>query len=206
MLRSIKLPELHKLRASSEKVEQLLDEAARRIDHFLQRPKTTANFCFVSSDFRGVDSHLHWILERQLTPGMAFCEWGSGYGVVTMLAALHQFDACGIEVQADLVERSRELAADFDIAAQFVCGSLIPEGGEEMVNYLEDLAYINTHAPNAYDELELDVDDFDLFYTFPWPGEERFCELLFDHYAASGALLLSYHGVEGFRLKRKVSR
>jgi hypothetical protein len=206
MLRSIELPDLRHVPASSKKVEQLLDEAARRIDHFLQRAKRVANYCFVSSDFAGVDAHLSWIAERQLASGLAFCEWGSGYGVVTMLAALHRFDACGIEVQAELVDHARELAADFDIDAQFVCGSLVPEGGEEMVNYLEDLAYIDLHAASAYEELELEIDDFDLFFTFPWPGEERFCELLFEHYAATGALLLSYHGVEGFRLQRKVGR
>ena len=206
MLRSIELPDLRAAPHSTKKVEALLEEATRRIDEFLRRPTEPGDYCFVSSDFRAVDAHLAWIVDRQLPAGRAFCEWGSGYGVVTLLAALHQFDACGIEVRAELVKHAQRLAADFDISAQFVCGSLIPEEGEQMVNYLEDLSYINTHAPSAYEELELDVNDFDLFFTFPWPGEERFCELLFDQYAANGALLLSYHGVEGFRLQRRVSK
>src|SRR6187402_2253702 len=99
MLRPIKLPDLRQSPTTSPEVERLLDEAARRIDQFLLTPKRVANHFFVSSDFRGVDACLGWILQRQLSPGMAFCEWGSGYGIATMLAALRGFDACGLEVQ-----------------------------------------------------------------------------------------------------------
>jgi hypothetical protein len=206
MLRSVELPDLKTPHVATENVERLFEEAARRIDQFLLQPKRVANHYFVSSDFRGVDACLDWILQRQLSPGKAFCEWGSGYGIATMLAALRGFDACGLEVQEELVERARRLAADFMISADFVCGSFVPDGGDRLANKLDELAYVDTHSASAYEELGLEIEDFDLFYTFPWPGEERFCELLFQRYAANGALLLSYHGVEGFRLQRKVSR
>jgi hypothetical protein len=123
-----------------------------------------------------------------------------------MLAALHGFDACGIEIQRDLVEQARKLASDFSISAEFVVGSLIPECADVMVSQLDDVAYVDTNAPSGYAELGMDMDDFDLIYVFPWPGEEHFYERLFDKYAAAGALLLSYHGVEGVRLKRRQSR
>ncbi len=206
MLQQIELPNLIDAPPLSREAQALLVEAERRIDEFIHRRERPLIHNFVPSDFRSVDAHLRWIVERQLAAGRAFCEWGSGYGVVTLLAALHEFDACGIEVEAELVEEARQLAEDFDIPAQFAHGSLIPEGGERVAKYLEDVANIDIDSHDGYDELGLDVDDFDLFFAFPWPGEERFWEQLFDKYAADGALLLTYHGVEDFRLQRRTAR
>jgi hypothetical protein len=55
-------------------------------------------------------------------PGRLFCEWGSGFGVVACLAALLDFDACGIEIDEELVEAARQLAQAFDLP-QFVRGA-----------------------------------------------------------------------------------
>jgi hypothetical protein len=57
-----------------------------------------------------------------------FCEWGSGLGVVTCLAALLEFDANGIEVDSTLAHASRLLAADFDVPVEFAQGNFIPAG------------------------------------------------------------------------------
>ena len=46
--------------------------------------------------------------------------------------------------------------------------------------------------------------DFDLFFTFPWPGEHEFFETIFDRFAADGAMLLTYQGIERLRLQRRV--
>src|SRR2546423_1671474 len=73
---------------------------------------------------------LQALAESALAPGGRFCEWGSGFGVVTCLAAMIGFDACGIEIEPDLVAAARRLAADFDLSAEFVCGSFVPRGGE----------------------------------------------------------------------------
>ena len=139
---------------------------------------------FVPCDFRGANACLEWIVQHQLSAGQAFCEWGSGYGVVTMLAALHEFDACGIEVEAELVEEARQLAQDMEIPVQFVQGSLIPEGADKLVESLGVLTYLDTDSRDAYDELGLEISDFDLIFSFPWPGEERFWERLFNRCAA----------------------
>ena len=48
------------------------------------------------------------------------------------------------------------------------------------------------------------MNDFDLFFAFPWPGEHVFFEAVFDDSAADGALLLTYRGREGMSLTRKV--
>ena len=52
--------------------------------------------------------------------------------------------------------------------------------------------------------LGLAADDFDVVYAFPWPGEQDVFEALFDRSAAIGALLVTFHGVDGVVVQRKV--
>ena len=105
-----------------------------------------------------------------------------------------------------VVDEARQLAEDFGIPVEFVQGSMIPEGHERLFRHLGDFAHLETDAASAYDDLQLEPDDFDLIFTFPWPGEEPFAEKLFDRCAADGALLLSYHGINDLRLQRRVRR
>src|SRR6185437_15157250 len=46
-----------------------------------------------------------------------FLEWGSATGVVSIMADLLGFDATGIEIDAQLVTTSRELATRYESAA-----------------------------------------------------------------------------------------
>jgi hypothetical protein len=59
-------------------------------------------------------------------------------------------------------------------------------------------------SDTTYEDLGLDVDDFDLIFAFPWPNDEELTEQLFDRFAANGALLLTYHQPEAIRLRRKL--
>jgi hypothetical protein len=203
MLTRIDLPDFSGAAPPSRRAAEMLLEADRRIDDFTHRRRGPLIHGFVPSDFRMVDACLRWIVERQLSAGQAFCEWGSGFGVITLLAALHDFDACGIEVEQLLVDEARQLAEDFDIAAQFGHGSAIPPGKEKLEKFLVEQSLVDTDSPDAYDELGLEIDDFDLIFVFPWPGEEPFWETLFDQSAADGALLLTYHGLNDLRLQRR---
>jgi hypothetical protein len=204
MLKNIDIPDQVLSHPLSLHATRLLNEADQRIERFTYMRQGPPIPGFVASDFRMVDACLHWIVDQHLAAGQSFCEWGSGFGVATMLAALHDFDACGIEVEADLVDNARLLADDLGIDAQFAHGSVLPEAAEDWLEYLEDLAHVDTDSPSGYDALGLEITDFDLFYVFPWPGEYRFWEELFHRYASYGALLMSYHGVESMRLQRKV--
>lgn len=204
-LSRIELPEELPPPRPVARVERLLAEADRRIEQF-QASRGALLPAFVPCDFRAVWAALSWLDERRLASGAMFCEWGSGFGVVTMVASLLGFDASGLEVQRELVDEARSLAESQQIAAQFVEGSLVPEGGERLLEDVEDISHLDTSARDGYDSLGLDPDDFDVIFTYPWPGEQRFVEDLFQHYAADGALLLTYHGSEGLRLRRKVRR
>lgn len=203
MLRRIELPDLKNARLSPD-AAALLTEADRRIQDFVNDPQGPLIHGFVPSDYQAVDAHLGWIVQQCLSAGNAFCEWGSGFGVVTMLAALHGFDASGLEVEPRLVEQARRLADDLAIPVQFATGSIIPEGVPTRIEDLEEFSHLDTDSPSGYEELGLEVDDFDLFFAFPWPGEERFFERLFHRCAAEGALLLTYHGRNDLRLQRRV--
>lgn len=184
-------------------VQDLVDEAHRRIDRFLIRRAKEPVAGFVASDFELARSGLQTIQQLQLAPGNKFCEWGSGFGVVAIMASLLGFDACGIEVDAELVGEARRLAEDFDATVEFVQGSLIPDGAEVALEANEDFHWLDSTSDSGYDELQLDIDDFDIIYAYPWPGEEQVIERIFDRYAAVGSILMTFHGSADLRMFRK---
>jgi len=184
-------------------VAALLASAKRQIDS-IDDSLRTALPAFVPSDFELVFRALTAVQSVNLATGRRFLEWGSGIGVVTCLATQLGFDAVGIEIEQPLVEMATDLADSHSIDAQFICGSFVPPSAEVGFDSGEDFAWITTNAPAAYDDLELQPDDFDLIFAYPWPGEEQIIFDLFADYASTGALLLTYHGLEGIRLQRKM--
>ena len=145
------------------------------------------------------------LIEQRLPAGWAFCEWGSGFGVITSLASMLGFEACGIEIELPLVEAADALAADHDIEAQFFHGSFIPQGGEPFTDQADDFAWLHTEGSAAHDDEGDEPSNYDVIFAYPWPGEEDTVFDLFEHYAAIGALLVTYHGVDGVYVRRKVN-
>ncbi|MEQ8635039.1 hypothetical protein [Gimesia maris] len=185
-----------------------LHEADERVSQFLQASPRRATG-FVPSDFKTVFHALQTITDTNLASGSSFCEWGSGFGVVTLLASMLEFAACGIEIEQELVDESRRMADDFGLPGEFVQGSFIPPGAESCVDeaYAENNAeysWLITDAEDGYDELQLGPEDFDIVFSYPWPGEEYLITSLFEKYAAEGALLLTYNSLESVRLRRKL--
>ncbi|MFO0803720.1 MAG: class I SAM-dependent methyltransferase [Gemmataceae bacterium] len=183
-------------------VRRFLREADERIDDFQVWSRVPA---FVPCDFEGAYRVLRSLADSNLLRGMRFCEWGSGFGVAACLAALAGFDACGIEIDAELVRHARQLADDFEIDVEFVRGSFIPPGGEDHVFSAGQYAWFTTDADAAYEELDLDPDDMDVIFAYPWPDEEFVTTDLFLRYAGAGAVLVTYHGGDEFRIRRKVA-
>jgi hypothetical protein len=183
-------------------VRAFLREAGRRIERFRIEAHVPG---FVPSDYKHVYGVLRAVEEAELAPGRLFCEWGSGFGVVTGLAAMLGFDAFGIEVEGELVEEARRLADDFELAVEFVQGSFIPPGDEVLVEDLDGFSWLTTTADGAHDELGLGPDDFDLIFAYPWPDEQRAIGELFERHGRPGALLLSYQSTDEMSLHRKVT-
>lgn len=181
-------------------VARFLKAADALTDEVLDQVRAAA---FVPSDYHGADRLVRGLAEAGVLRGEQFCEWGSGLGVVTDLAALAGLAAVGIECEPALVAEARALAERFDVPAEFVCGSFVPPGGESRVLADGNYSWFTTSSDHAYDELGLDVSDFDLVFAYPWPDEEQVTADLFDRYAGPGAVLAFWGAGSGFRLWRK---
>ena len=186
--------------------QALIADANARVDAFLDAHRDEPIAGFVPSDFTLAYAALRQIRRSLLASGDALCEWGSGLGAVACLAGMLGFDAVGIEIDPALFDEAERLARDHDAPAQFVCGSFIPAGGERLTDQCGEVAWLMPGGADAYQELGLDADDFDVIYAYPWPGEEKPIDDLFLRYAAVGALLVTYHGIDDIRVQRKVAR
>ena len=186
-------------------ITALLADAQQRLDD-LDNTTRIEFPAFVPSNFELAYRALVEIEATNLAAGRRFIEWGSGIGVVTCLASCVGFDAVGIEIEPKLVDMANSIASDHNIAAQFACGSFIPDGVVPRVDYIDGVAWLTTEGDDGHEELDLEPDDFDVVFAYPWPGEEQVLFDLFADTAATGALLLTYHGIDGVQLKRKVRR
>ena len=184
-------------------VARFIVDAQSRIDSFIESHLAEPIHSFVPSDFPLVYSALCHVADGHLAPGPLFCEWGSGAGVVTCLAAMVGFDACGIEFETDLVELSIRLARHYLLKAGFCRGNFVPHGGQKIAEEVREFEWLAVGGPDPYDQMGLEIDDFDVVFAYPWPGEERVIERLFDRFASNGALLMTYNGAEGIRLFRR---
>src|SRR5262245_26928177 len=95
--------------AIPREVRRFLREADQRINLFLTAGRVTG---FVPSDYVGAYRVLRALSGSPLARGTRFCEWGSGFGVVAGLAAMLDFESCGIEIEGELVNHARQLADD----------------------------------------------------------------------------------------------
>jgi predicted O-methyltransferase YrrM len=186
-------------------IAALLADAEQRIDA-LDNTTRIEIPAFVPSNFQVAYRALAEIRESNLATGRRFMEWGSGIGVVACLASSLGFDAVGIEIEPKLVAIAQELAEEHDIQVQFAVGSFVPDGVVPRVDWIDGVAWLTTEGVDGHEELELDPDDFDVVFAYPWPGEEQVIFDLFADTASVGALLLTYHGIDGVRLQRKVKR
>ena len=148
-------------------------------------------FDFVPSDYRmawSVLSYLKRILDAnpQLTAltGSAskgrlhspprLCEWGSGMGVVTGLAAILQYRAVGIERDAGLASLSREL-----LTTQGLNASIFNQ--------------------DMFESREL----AEVYYAYGWASQRPLIEDLFESTAPTGAFLVLCHGQSDLRIYQK---
>src|SRR5262244_2764034 len=91
-------------------------------DHDDQAPR------FVPSVPERVFAVLEEITRRHLPPTRVFCEWGSGFGTATCLAALLGYEAYGLEIDEELVRLSRAMAQRLGIPVTMLCTSFLPAG------------------------------------------------------------------------------
>lgn len=202
-LQSIDIPEGIKHLPHSPAANRLINLANERIEAFLLADDSVIEN-FVPCDFHLLDQSLTWIEKNHLLTGSRFCELGSGFGVAALLTAIRGMESVGIEIESTLVEKSSRLADDLGLSARFYCGSFVPREISGMLELAREVEHVETHEGDVYEEIGLGLDDFDLFFAFPWPGEQQFFEAVFQAGAADGSLLLSYRGRDGMHLLRKL--
>jgi hypothetical protein len=128
-----------------------------------------------------------------------FLEWGSATGVIAITADLLGFAACGIEIDADLVDVARDLARRHGSGARFAAGSLLPDGYEWRAPSGDPrLGTIELGEP-GYRELGMELRDFDLVYGYPWTGEDGMMRDIMRRRGAEESRLLLNGGPAGER-------
>ena len=161
-------------------VDCFLRDAEDRAEEYGEQP---GGGLFVPGDCRYAYQILAWLLRTGVTQkGAAFLEWGSGQGMVTILAALLGYEATGVEINEALVGEARGLAARYDAPARFVHGTYDPARAGLKVFPARKRAAV---------------------YVYPWPGDEPHCLQLFAESADPGALLLMCLGPEDICLYRR---
>ncbi|MEC9005123.1 MAG: hypothetical protein VX644_17245 [Planctomycetota bacterium] len=186
-------------------VADFLQAARIRTDRFQYLHRDQPIHAFVACDYQQVFFALQYLKHSGQLPGRQFCEWGSGFGVVAGMAAMHDFLACGIEVEPLLVAESRSLLEEFKLDVEIAEGSFIADHITPPRLQQEGLTWVDLTSAAGYRHLDLEPVDFDLCFVYPWPGEDLFVRELFDRMAAPGALLLAYLGADEIGCWQKLS-
>ncbi len=175
--------------------ESLWAEAA---DIWTEQSEDASFHAYVSADYRDVFGRL--LNLRGTVPN--FLEWGSGLGVVTIMASRMGFAAYGIEAEPELVDHAEALSQRFQSNAQFAVGSFIPDEFDWNPAAGDDSLATSIDLADAYGEFDLELRDFGLVYGYPWPTEHGLFQNVMKQFGAPGSLLLTYDAREGSQLAR----
>lgn len=184
-------------------VRAFLSDAAARIDAFFDRWSHSKSLGFFPSDYDSVYGVLKSLRESN-PEGTRLCEWGSGFGVIAGLGTMLGYKSWGIEIDARCVDASRSLLKDHGLHAEILEGSFIPEEYAEQVETNTDGVGTVLSGAGAVDEVDVEIEDFDLIFAFPWPDEQEMYFDLFTRYAAVGAILVTYSALDGLRVQQKM--
>ena len=198
----------------SDTVARLIATCSRGWERFFANHDDQAPR-FVPSVPERVWAVLEEVTRRKLPPTRVFCEWGSGFGTATCLAALLGYEAYGLEVDAELVRLSRAMARRLGIPVTMLCTNFLPAGYAAYAG-MDGAALVTpasvgdhhetaeTQGPLHYDDMEIAIADIGMFFAYPWPEERALMRQLFEAVARAGALLVVYHTDTDIRVWRKV--
>jgi hypothetical protein len=167
-------------------------------ERFDRTVRSRAFHPFVAADYE----HVRTALLALRAPGRRFLEWGSASGVITIMADLIGFEACGIEVDAVLVETARALAARHGSGARFVVGSFLPTGYVPRSAGGDPRTGTIASGASGYLALGRALDEFDVVFGYPWGGEAPVMLDLMQQYGRRDAMLLLYDADGRIRMYR----
>ena len=131
-----------------------------------------------------------------------FLEFGSGLGVIAIMASRLGFRSYGIESESRLVSMSCQLAEKYASNAQFATGNFIPPDYQWTPTHGEGDFRTALDDASGYDELDMELRDFDLVYAYPWPEEYPLYQDILRQCGCANSLLLTYDAREGVLLER----
>ena len=189
-------------------VKSFLAEAELRIDELFDTEKNRKVPRFIPSNAELVYRHLSSIVSGDFSLGDNYCEWGCGYGVGSCIASMLGFNSFGIEIEPSLVQASRALAKNANIDVTIIESDYMPEGfecyegsgGAELIRPENYVYGTSEYIDVSYEGMEINLDEIDVFFVYPWPGEQEFMLEFFQAIAADGALFLVYLGDDDFAL------
>jgi hypothetical protein len=163
---------------------------------------------YIASEPAQVYAVLKHVRDEDLAYGDRFIEWGSGFGLASSMASMLGFEATGIELEEGLVKIAEKLAEAHQTGADFIHTSYIPEGyisydhigGSDIV---PDDSFGHQAGPPKYEGMEIGLDEVDVFFVYPWPGEQEMMLKLFQSVASEDALLIAYLGDREICLYRR---
>ncbi|KAA5543835.1 class I SAM-dependent methyltransferase [Roseiconus nitratireducens] len=202
MLQAIELPSLVNSERLPAEIAERLASLRLRIEHFQDCWDQHRAEQFVAADYELVFQALRWLGECQPMIGRRFLEWGCGFAVVSCLADQLGWNAHAVEAHPDLVPQAEKTIRQWPARVELFAGNFLPHQAESLAAD-PTLPSLGHGGPSPYEAWDLDLDDFALVYSYPWPGEDEFHEDVFDAYAAPGALLLMFIGPNEMRLWRK---
>ena len=191
-----------------EPFASLIQDADDRWEKFWAQKLNKRYPRYVASEPGQVYAALRHVRDEGLALGERFIEWGSGFGVATSLAAQLGFEATGIELEDGLVAIAESLAEKHQTGAEFIATTYIPEGyisydhvgGSDIV---PDESFGYQAEPPCYDGMDIGLDEIDVFFVYPWPGEQEMMLKLFESVASEDAILITYYGDQEICIYRK---
>ena len=191
-----------------EPFASLIQDADERWENFWAQKLNKRYPRYVASEPTQVYAALKHVRDEGLALGERFIEWGSGFGVATSLAAQLGFEATGIELEDGLVEIAESLAEKHQTGAEFIATTYIPEGyisydhvgGSDIV---PDESFGHHPEPPRYEGMDIGLDEIDVFFVYPWPGEQEMMLKLFQSVASEDAILIAYYGDQEICIYRK---
>jgi len=131
-----------------------------------------------------------------------FLEWGSGLGVVAIMASRIGFESVGIEAEPLLCDLSKDLIEEFESEAKIAQGSFIPDAFVWDPSQGDESEKTSIDAADAYGEIDLELSDFDVIYAYPWPTEHPLYHNILNEFGGPNVILLTYDAREGIGLVR----
>lgn len=183
-----------------ETVAALIEEANRRAETFYEAGLGLRYPKYIPSDPKVVHAAITCLQQEGHLRGDVFCEWGCGFAIAAGIASLLGMTAYGIEIEDELFERASQLMEDLEIPVEILQTDYLPDGfdesegvgGKDLILPQSTTPRGGVVSPPEYDGL--DPDEVDLFFVYPWPGQEQMMMDLFTAVSDEGAILLMYMG------------